>query len=224
MIRNRKLNRVLAGGTDALTRFTLNGFLALEILSPTGCRPFDRERNGLTIGEGAAMLMLEAEDVADPDSILCEVTGYANVNEAFHQTASSPEGTGAFMAMNQAIRTAGLHPSDISYINAHGTGTEINDLAEGRAIQRLFGDEMPPVSSTKAFTGHTLGAAGAVEAVLSALAIRHQIVLPSLNYTTAMEELTFEPVSQVRSAEIRHVVSNSFGFGGNNTSLVFSKV
>lgn len=224
MIRNNKMDRVLAGGTDALTRFTLNGFIALEILSPTGCRPFDKERNGLSIGEGAAMLMLEGEDVANPASILCEVTGYANVNEAFHQTASSPEGTGAYMAMQQAINTSSLQPSDISYVNAHGTGTEINDLAEGRAIQRLFGDSIPPVSSTKAFTGHTLGAAGAVEAILSILAIRHQMILPSLNHFTAMEELTFIPARQPHSAEIRNVVSNSFGFGGNNTSLVLSKV
>jgi len=224
LIRSKRLDKVLAGGTDALTRFTLNGFLALEILSPTGCRPFDRDRNGLTIGEGAALLMLESEDTADPDHIMCEVTGYANVNEAYHQTASSPEGTGAFMAMQQAIETASLSPADISYINAHGTGTEINDLAEGRAIERLFSGKIPPVSSTKAFTGHTLGAAGAVEAVFSTLAIRHQILLPGLNHDLPMTELTFETVRRISDAEINHVISNSFGFGGNNTSLVFSKV
>ncbi len=224
LIRNNKLERALVGGTDALTKFTLNGFLALEILSPTGCRPFDRDRNGLTIGEGAAMLLLESEEVADPKSVICEITGYANVNEAYHQTASSPEGTGALMAMEKAINSAGLKPCDISYVNAHGTGTEVNDLAEGTAIEILFKDHMPAISSTKAFTGHTLGAAGAMEAVLSSLAIKHQILLPGLNFVTPMQELTITPIQKSIPAVVNHVVSNSFGFGGNNTSLVFSKI
>ncbi len=169
LIKNGKLNRVLAGGTDALTRFTLNGFLALEILSSTGCRPFDRDRNGLTIGEGAAFLVLESEEAADPARIICEITGYANVNEAYHATASTADGIGAMLAMNKALQSASLQPGDISYINAHGTGTEINDLSEGIAIGQIFGTHVPPVSSTKAFTGHTLGAAGAIEAVYSAM-------------------------------------------------------
>ncbi|MBN1157781.1 MAG: beta-ketoacyl-[acyl-carrier-protein] synthase family protein [Bacteroidales bacterium] len=223
LIRNNKLDRVLAGGSDALTKFTLNGFHALEILSPTGCRPFDRDRNGLTIGEGAALVMLESEVSADPEYVLCEITGYANVNEAYHQTASSPGGKGAYMAMEQAVAAASLKPVDIDYINAHGTGTEVNDLAEGKAIGDLFGDRIPAVSSTKAFTGHTLGAAGAMEAVLSTLAIVHQIVLPGLNFEVPMPELSFVPVQQKDHAEIHHVISNSFGFGGNNTSLVLSR-
>lgn len=224
LIRNNKMDRILVGGTDALTRFTLNGFLALEILSPTGCRPFDRDRNGLTIGEGAAMLLLESEETANPGSVICEIAGYANVNEAYHQTASSPEGTGALMAMKKALYSAGLKSCDISYINAHGTGTEVNDLAEGTAIEVLFRDHMPPISSTKAFTGHTLGAAGAMEAVLSSLAIKHQILLPGFNFKTPMQELTITPVEKTVPAIVNHVVSNSFGFGGNNTSLVFSKI
>jgi 3-oxoacyl-(acyl-carrier-protein) synthase len=224
LIKNNRLKRVLAGGTDALTRFTLNGFLALEILSLTGCRPFDRNRNGLTIGEGAAVLILESEEVADPATILCEITGYANANEAFHATASSADGLGAYLAMKGALDTAHLRPQDVSYINAHGTGTEINDLSEGRAIQKIFGSEVPPVSSTKAFTGHTLGAAGAVEAAFSILALRNQVLLPGLNFSTPMEELNFQPVTRTTPAELKHVMSNSFGFGGNNTSLIFSKV
>ncbi len=151
LIKNNRLQRALVGGTDALTRFTLNGFLALEILSLTGCRPFDRNRNGLTIGEGAAVLILESEEVADPARIICEITGYANANEAFHATASSADGLGAYLAMSGALETASLKPQDISYINAHGTGTEINDLSEGRAIQKIFGSAIPPVSSTKGF-------------------------------------------------------------------------
>jgi 3-oxoacyl-[acyl-carrier-protein] synthase II len=224
LIRNKLVNRVLVGGSDAITRFTLNGFLALEILSPTGCRPFDQNRNGLSIGEGSAALMLESEDMADPSRIICEITGYANVNEAYHQTASSADGMGAMMAMRKAMEMAGLTGRSIDYINAHGTGTEINDLSEGRAIEMVFGEEIPPVSSTKSFTGHTLGAAGAIEAVFSILSIRHQIVLPGINCLNPMPELSFQPVAAVRKAVIHHVLSNSFGFGGNNTSLIFSKI
>jgi 3-oxoacyl-[acyl-carrier-protein] synthase-1 len=223
LIRNRQADRILAGGGDALTKFTLNGFFALEIVSPSGCMPFDQFRNGLTIGEGAAALMLESEEVADPARIICEVTGYANANEAYHQTASSAEGTGAAMAMRKALEIAGLKPEDIDYINAHGTGTEINDLSEGRAIESVFQDKIPPVSSTKGFTGHTLGAAGAVEAVFSVLSIRDQIILPGINCRHPMPEISFRQPSAVQKSMVNHVVSNSFGFGGNNTSLVFSK-
>jgi 3-oxoacyl-[acyl-carrier-protein] synthase II len=223
LIKNKKLERVLVGGTDALTKFTLNGFNALEILSPTGCRPFDQNRNGLTIGEGAAALILESEEVADPEKIICEVTGYANVNEAFHVTASTADGLGAIMAMNKALESASFKTTDISYINAHGTGTEINDLSEGVAIEKIFGNHVPPVSSTKAFTGHTLGAAGAIEAVFSVLALKNNIVLPGLNFTTRMAELSFQPQLKVASCKVNHVMSNSFGFGGSNTTLIFSK-
>ncbi len=224
LIKNGRLQRALAGGTDALTRFTLNGFFSLEILSLTGCRPFDKNRNGLTIGEGAAVLILESEEVADPARIICEITGYANANEAFHATASSSDGLGAYLAMSGALETASLNATDISYINAHGTGTGINDLSEGRAIEKIFGSKIPAVSSTKAFTGHTLGAAGAVEAVFSVLALQNQMLLPALNFSEAMDELHFEPVTEPASANLKHVMSNSFGFGGNNTSLIFSKV
>jgi 3-oxoacyl-(acyl-carrier-protein) synthase len=224
LIRNGKLKRVVAGGTDALTRFTLNGFHALEILSPTGCRPFDKNRNGLTIGEAAAFVILESETTADPSRIICEVSGYANVNEAYHATASTAEGIGAAMAMHKALESAGLKASDISYINAHGTGTEINDLSEGKAIETVFGNTIPPMSSTKGFTGHTLGAAGAVEAVFSALAIKNQIVLPGMNFSEPMPEVSFSPQTQVASQSIQHVMSNSFGFGGSNTTLIFSRI
>jgi 3-oxoacyl-[acyl-carrier-protein] synthase-1 len=224
LIRTGQLNRVLAGGTDALTKFTLNGFFALEILSPTGCKPFDANRNGLTIGEGAAFLVLESEVSADPSRIMCEVTGYANVNEAYHATASTVEGIGAAMAMSKALETANLKPSDISYINAHGTGTEINDLSEGMAIGKIFEDSVPPVSSTKAFTGHTLGAAGAIEAVFSVLSIKHQMAWPNPNFNKAMSELSFVPVTKASPHKINHVMSNSFGFGGSNSTLIFSKV
>ncbi|MFO7370062.1 MAG: beta-ketoacyl-[acyl-carrier-protein] synthase family protein [Bacteroidales bacterium] len=224
LIKNGQLRRVLVGGSDSLTKFTLNGFFALEILSATGCRPFDKDRNGLTIGEGAAVLVLESEETARPENIICEVTGYANVNEAYHATSSSAEGTGAIMAMSRALETASLKPGDISYINAHGTGTGINDLSEGKAIDAVFGRHIPPVSSTKAFTGHTLGAAGAIEAVFSCLALQRGLVLPALNFTTPMPELSFQPQTAIESGPLQHVMSNSFGFGGSNTTLIFSKV
>jgi 3-oxoacyl-[acyl-carrier-protein] synthase-1 len=224
LIQSRRIDSVIVGGSDALTKFTLNGFCALEILSPTGCMPFDQNRNGLTIGEGAAVLLLESEDTVDSKNIICEIKGFANVNEAFHQTASSADGYGASMAMQKALSFSGIQPTDIQYINAHGTGTEINDLSEGRAIEKVFSTDIPPVSSTKAFTGHTLGAAGAVEAAYAALAIREQLLLPSLKCIQPMRELRFRPQTTVASAEIKNVLSNSFGFGGNNTSLVFSKV
>jgi 3-oxoacyl-(acyl-carrier-protein) synthase len=224
LIRNGCLDTVLAGGSDALTRFTLNGFLALEIVSPSGCRPFDISRNGLTIGEGAAFLVLESEKTVDPGRVICEIRGFANVNEAYHATSSTSEGTGAAMAMSEALKTASMTASDVSYINAHGTGTEVNDLSEGVAIMRIFGDRIPFVSSTKAFTGHTLGAAGAVEAVFSILAIQHQVVLPGLNFTEQMPELSFTPATRAFPHTINNVMSNSFGFGGSNTTLIFSKV
>lgn len=221
LIRSGRLKRVLVGGTDSLTRFTLNGFFNLEILSPTGCRPFDKDRNGLTIGEAAAMLVLESAEVADPARVICTVSGYANANEAFHATASSVDGAGALMAMTGALESARLEPGDIDYINAHGTGTEINDLSEGRAIGTLFGD-LPLFSSTKGYTGHTLGAAGAVEAVISALALQHGFIPGGLNHFSPMPELGCRPVSGNLERKLRHVMSNSFGFGGNNTSLIFS--
>lgn len=224
LIRNKKLQRVLAGGSDALTKFTINGFNALEILSPDGCHPFDRNRNGLTIGEGAAFLVLESEACADPEKIIAEVKGYANMNEAYHATASSADGTGAILAMNAALHSAKLKPSDIHYINAHGTGTEINDLSEGRAIDSIFKDNIPPVSSTKGFTGHTLGAAGAIEAVFSCLSLQNQQVIPGLRFAEKMPEISFTPSLSMENKVINQVMSNSFGFGGSNTTLIFSRV
>lgn len=223
-IRNRLVKRVLVGGSDALTKFTINGFNGLEILSPTGCRPFDLCRNGLTIGEGAAALVLESEDAADPSSIICEVKGYANINEAYHATSSAADGSGAIMAMTGALKAARLTPADISYINAHGTGTQVNDLSEGIAISKVFGGNLPPVSSTKSFTGHTLGAAGAIEAVIAALAIQQQVIIPQVNFGQPMAEVAIQPQLTMTPARIDHVMSNSFGFGGSNTTLIFSKV
>jgi 3-oxoacyl-[acyl-carrier-protein] synthase-1 len=225
MIRAGYLDYALVGGADALTRFTLNGFNTLMILDRDLCKPFDEERRGLNLGEGAAYLLLASGrglKELEKKPYAC-ITGYANANDAFHQTASSPEGTGSLLAMKNALAGANLKPSDIDYINLHGTGTQNNDIAEGTAIRLLFDPVFPKMSSTKAYTGHTLGASGAVEAVYSVLAIRHGIIFPNLRWQTPMKELPFHPVTTcLKNQQVRHVLSNSFGFGGNCSSLIFS--
>lgn len=225
LIENGILDRVLVGGVDSLTIFTINGFNSLMILDRTGCKPFDEARNGLTLGEGAGFLMLESENTVRQSgkSPLCEIGGYGNGCDAYHQTASSPEGDGALRSMQKAITKANLAPGLIDYINAHGTGTKNNDLSEGRAIKRLWGNEVPLFSSTKSFTGHTLGAAGAIEAVFCVMALNHQWVYPNLNFAHEMTDLGLSPVTVFKSdIRLRNIMSNSFGFGGNNTSLIFS--
>jgi len=225
LIRSGRLDRALAGGTDALSMFTLNGFNTLMIYDKGLCKPFDDNRFGLNLGEGAAYLFLESEDTIGDRKPLCEITGYGNSTDAFHQTALSPEGTGASLAMQEAMDRNGLHPGDIGYINAHGTATINNDLSEGKAIEKIFGSHIPPVSSTKAHTGHLLGACGAAEAVFSVLSLQHNMAWPNLNFEEQMKELSFSPCPLVPlSDNYRHVLSNSFGFGGNNTSLIFSKI
>jgi len=225
LIRSGRAQRVLVGGVDALSRFTLNGFSSLMILDSEPCRPFDRSRRGLNLGEGAGFLLLEAEELAlkHPSRILARLSGYANTNDAYHQTASSPEGNAAYGAMKEALVSAGLQVGDVDYINVHGTGTENNDASEGTAIRRLFGDIPPALSSTKSFTGHTLGAAAGVEAVFSVLAIREGLIPPSLRFSEPMEGLDLKPsVEKGRRADLSVVLSNSFGFGGNNSSLCFT--
>lgn len=215
----------VAGGSDALSRFTLNGFNALMILDQKPCTPFDEHRNGLNLGEGAAYLVLASQKVmeAERKSTRFFLSGFANANDAFHQTASSPEGKGNFLAMTQALKMSGLQAHDISHINLHGTGTNNNDVSEGAAIQRIF-NNVPPASSTKSFTGHTLGASGAVEAVYSLLSMEHNMMFPTLRFKTQMKELNFKPLTELKTnIEINHVMSNSFGFGGNCSSLIFSK-
>jgi 3-oxoacyl-[acyl-carrier-protein] synthase-1 len=225
LIKHGLLDRALAGGTDALSRFTLNGFNSLMILDKKTCRPFDISRTGLNLGEGAAYLVLESEESARGKDILAEITGYANANDAYHQTASSPDGLGPYLSMSEALRSGGLDIHDIDYINAHGTGTDNNDLTEGIAIERIWGENIPPVSSTKPFTGHTLGAAGAVEALISVLSIQHGLIFPNLNFNQKMEELHFEPVRMLMEGQrVRNVLSNSFGFGGNDSTLILSAV
>jgi 3-oxoacyl-[acyl-carrier-protein] synthase-1 len=227
LIRNDMLDVVVAGGVDSLTKLTLNGFNTLMILDKEFCKPFDENRAGLNLGEGAGYVVMVSDKVRSmlAKQPYCVISGYNNSNDAYHQTASSPDGTGSYMAMKGALAKAGLQPSDIGYINLHGTGTLNNDSAEGTAIKRLFDPNYPPVSSTKSFTGHTLGASGGVEAVFSVLAIKNQIIYPNLRFETQMSELPFKPETKfLKDQDIKHVMSNSFGFGGNCTSLIFSAV
>lgn len=224
LIKHGVLDRVIVGGADALSRFTINGFMTLMILDAEHCKPFDAERKGLNLGEGAGFLVIESERAATNKKVLAELSGYGNANDAFHQTASSPDGAGAYLAMEKAFKVSGLKPADIDYINAHGTGTAINDLSEGTALERMFDKKIPAISSTKPFTGHTLAACGGIEAVFAVLAIQNNTVFPNLNYATPMPELSFRPATELlKNKTIDHVLSNSFGFGGNTSALIFSR-
>ena len=231
LLKSGRADIVVAGGSECITKYHLNGFNTLMILDREPCRPFDATRAGLNLGEGAAYIVMESEDVyrtrMTQMTRIVKLSGYANTCDAFHQTASSPDGEGAYLAMKKALEDAQLTTGQIDYINAHGTGTSNNDLSEGAAIMRLFGDKIPPVSSTKSFMGHTTSAAGCIEAVISILALQHNFIPANLNFSEKMPELSFEPVSPQSGSDncqLRNVLSNSFGFGGNDTSLIFSKI
>ena len=226
MIKSGKLDIVIAGGVDALTRFTLNGFNSLMIVDRKQCRPLDQGREGLNLGEGAAYVVMVSEKILEKWSLsgLCEISGYCNTNDSHHQTALSDDGNGPFLAMAGALKMSGHKPGQIDYINMHGTGTQNNDNAEGKAVERIFHPNYPLLSSTKSFTGHTLGASGAIEAVFSAAAISKGLVFPNYSFTEPMHGLAIRPqTSFLENQDVRHVLSNSFGFGGNCTSLIFSK-
>ncbi|WP_066437766.1 beta-ketoacyl-[acyl-carrier-protein] synthase family protein [Chryseobacterium sp. CCH4-E10] len=226
LIKNGVLDRVIVGGTDALSKFTLNGFNTLMILTDSYNTPFDNDRKGLNLGEAAAFIVLESDEVVKKDNkkVLSYLSGYGNANDAHHQTASSENGQGAYLAMETALKVSGLDKEQIDYINVHGTATPNNDLSEGIAMIRIFGEnKVPEFSSTKAFTGHTLAAAAGIEAVYSLLAIQNNIIFPNLNFKTKMEEFDLIPVTELKEKNINHVLSNSFGFGGNCSTLIFSK-
>ncbi len=225
LIKSGKLDRVVVGGADCLSKFTINGFKTLMILSDTYSTPFDEHRKGLNLGEAAAFLVLESDEVvkAQDKKVLAYLKGYGNANDAFHQTASSENGEGATLAMQKALKIADISPNDIDYINAHGTATRNNDLSEGRAIINVFGENVPDFSSTKAYTGHTLAAAGGIEAVYSILALQNNHIYPNLNFKTQMEEFTITPQTKAKEKELTTVLSNSLGFGGNCSTLIFSK-
>ena len=225
LLHTGRAQRIAVGGADALSVFTINGFNSLMILSDTDCTPFDAHRKGLNLGEAGAFLIMERETtaLAEGRTIIGVLSGWGNANDAYHQTASSEEGEGAFLAMQQALVISGLAPTDIDYVNAHGTATVNNDLSESRALMRIFGEEVPDFSSTKPFTGHTLAVASAVEAIFSLLAIQEGAVWANLNWQTPMPEVPLRPQTTLKRKPIKHVLSNSFGFGGNCSTVIFSK-
>ena len=220
-VRSGRYQRVLCGGYDALSELVFVGFDSLQAATPEKCRPFDRARTGLVLGEGAAVLALENYAAAEARGaqILGEVIGYGLSTDNHHLTQPNPSGSGARQAMERALESAGIAASAIDYINAHGTATPFNDTAEGKAIAELFG--RVPVSSTKGMMGHSLGAAGAIEAIISLLALRDQILPPNINFREGDEAIDLDIVANAaRPAKIRTVLSNSFGFGGTNATII----
>ena len=225
LLKTGQADLVIAGGSEALTRFHLNGFNSLMILDHEPCRPFDAQRAGLNLGEGAAFVVMETEASARERGadIHAWLTGYGNACDAFHQTASSDNGEGAYRAMTEALEMAHLQPEDIDYVNAHGTGTPNNDLSESAALKRVFAEKMPLISSTKAFTGHTTSASGSIETVICLLAMQHHFVPANLRWEHQIPD-GITPTTGVKDVTLKHVVCNAFGFGGNDSSLILSAV
>lgn len=225
MIQAGQLDRVIVGGTDGLSLFTIHGFRSLMIFDDEWCRPFDDTRKGLNLGEGAGFLVLESElsMKKSGSSAQALLSGWSNASDAYHQTASSPDGQGAQLSMKEALKRAALSPDDIDYINAHGTATPNNDLSESTAIKGVFGQKIPPFSSTKSYTGHTLAASGGIEAVFSILALQHGFLYPNLNFNTPISETGLIPQQSFEEGRpLKHILSNSFGFGGNNSTIIIS--
>ena len=216
----------VAGGVDAVTRLCFMGFNALKLLDPEPCRPFDRDRRGMSIGEGAAFVVLEAADHARARGAraYAELAGYGMTTDAYHVTAPQPEGEGMARAMRVALAAAGVTPADVGYVNAHGTATPQNDRIEARAIAQVFGAGRLLVSSNKSMIGHTMAAAGSLEAVATILSLTHETVPPTANLVTPDPEVDFDCVPRVaREAAFEHAISNSFGFGGQNVTLLFRR-
>lgn len=218
MLKRDEVDVVIAGGSEALSRFHLNGFNTLMILDKEQCRPFDDTRAGLNLGEGAAFVVLEKNS----DKSLAFVAGYGNRCDAFHQTASSDNGEGAYLAMKDALEMARLKPEDIQYVNAHGTGTPNNDITESQSLKRIFGENMPEISSTKAFTGHTTSASGSIEAVICILAMQNNFTPANLGWENKIEG-GIVPTLGNDNIVLENVICNSFGFGGNDSSMVICK-
>ncbi len=235
LIRRGLQDAVIAGGAEsAITPLGVGGFASMKALSTRNdeperaSRPFDKERDGFIIAEGSGVLILEERDRAlkRRAKIYAEVIGYGANGDAYHITAPAPEGEGAARCMRLALKDAGIAPTDVDYINAHGTSTEYNDANETQAIKRVFGEQAfkLAVSSTKSMTGHLLGAAGAVEGVFSVLTLQHGIIPPTINYENADPECDLDYVpNQARRADVRVVLSNSFGFGGTNACVIFRR-
>lgn len=224
MLKAEDVDFAICMGVDPLCKFTINGFNSLGILSKNVCRPFDADRDGLNLGEGAASVMLcrdVACHVSDGISALCEVLSCETAADAFHQTATSPDAVGPTLAMKAALQKAGIDAKKISYVNAHGTATPNNDESESTAMANIFGEKLPPFSSTKFWTGHTLGACGVLEMALSAEMLKRQQILPTRNFEKVER---FSPVDKMEDANLEYIMTNSFGFGGGATSIIIKRV
>ena len=223
LIKSGKVKRAIVGGTDSLGKFSINGFQSLRILSKSSCQPFDENRSGLTLGEGAAYLILESEDSVGIKKKYAEILGHGNSNDMFHSTSLSENGEGVMHCMNIALRNASINPKQIDYINTHGTATYNNDITELTGINNIFG-YFPPFNSTKSYTGHTLAAAGAMEAIYSILSILNQELYSSLNFSIPIKKFNVPPIiNHIQNIAINNVLSNSFGFGGNCSSIIIGK-
>ena len=223
MLLSGETDIVIAGGTEALSKFHLNGFNSLMILDKEQCRPFDATRQGLNLGEGAAYIILECTDKAKfrGASIEGYIGGYGNHCDAYHQTATSPNGEGAYLAMNAALKMGKISTTCIDYINAHGTGTPNNDQSESVALQRLFGEEIPPVSSTKSYTGHTTSASGSIETVISLISMQNDFIPTNIPWNEKCKDC-IAPYIGNEKQKLHFVLCNSFGFGGNDSSVLLS--
>lgn len=223
LIKSKRAKRAIVGGVDSLAKYTVNGFNSLRILSESACKPFDKFRTGLTLGEGAAFLVLESEEIVGKKPCYAKIAGYGNASDAYHASTMSDNAKGVVQSVSQALDSAGMKPIEIDFINAHGTGTLNNDFTEIVAFSKVFG-KVPLFMSTKSYTGHTLGAAGVIEAVYSIYNIMHNEIYPQLNFKTEIPEFGLKPVTNYRQGlSINNVLSNSYGFNGNCTSLIFSK-
>ena len=222
LIQTGRADRVIVGGADSIAKYTVNGFNSLMILSDEACKPFDENRTGVSLGEGAAYLVLESEVSACNKTKIAELTGFGNSNDAHHPSTTSEDAIGPILSMERALEMTGIKPDLIDYINAHGTGTENNDITETVALNTVF-QKVPPYNSTKSYTGHTLAAAGSLEAILSLLSLKNNELYPSLRCEEPIKTHLSKPISEFEKKELKNVMSNSFGFGGNCTSLIFSK-
>lgn len=226
-IKNGLADVVIVAAVDPLSELTYMGFHALRAMAPGQPKPLDENREGLLIGEGSGCIILESESHARKRSAAwyAEVAGYGLSNDAYHATQPHPAGEGGVVAMNTALQDAGMLPSDIQYINMHGTGTKHNDKAELKAVERVFGERLPeiPISSSKSMIGHTLGAAGCIEAVICILALHHGLLPPSLNFRDPIAGFNYQIVTEARHQQLDAVMNNSFGFGGNGASFIFKK-
>ncbi len=223
LIKSGRVDRAIVGGVDSLAKYTVNGFSSLQILSKDICKPFSKNRDGLNLGEAAAYLVLEGEESSESKNKYGTILGYGNANDAFHPSALSDDGKGVRKSINDALKSANIKPEQVDYINCHGTGTGNNDEVELRSLSEIF-ENIPPFNSLKTYVGHTLGASGVIEALYSLLSIKYNLIFGQVSFEGAMDEFEKEPVVKAVNKKIDIVMSNSYGFSGNCTSLILGGI